>query len=107
MLQCRELWKIIAISTSMRFTPQDRRIRMQYKIVGNEDGSQTIAVFHNGEIYSAKDYPPNWDAIVTAALEGDESIVELFDVAQTIATSFESVSERVSVANNRVYFDGV
>jgi len=80
---------------------------MQYKLVGNEDGSSTIAVFVDGEMYPAHSDHVNFDKIVAAAVAGDEGIVDLFDASIAVATKFSPVSERVSVANGRVYFDGV
>jgi len=48
---------------------------------------------------------PNFERILAGALADDESVVELFDLEAKVAQKFESLSERVSVANGRVYFD--
>ena len=81
---------------------------LQYSIVGvGEDAN--ITVFVPGQRPRvAHSSHPNYLDIVDGALEGDESIVELFDVAETVATKFERLdgSTRVTVANGRVYFDG-
>lgn len=79
--------------------------QLQFTLVGQND-EQNIVVFLNDEIYPAHSSHPNYDAIVQGALEGDESIVELFDVAQSAAHKFEGLSERISVANGRLYLDG-
>lgn len=78
---------------------------MQFNLVSNA-GVRVITVFHDGEALTANSTHPNFDAIVEGALAGDESIMELFDTGKTVARKFEHVSERVSVANGHVYFDG-
>lgn len=78
---------------------------MKFNLVSVGD-QQNITVFVNGEMYVANQDHPNFKAIVAGAVESDESVVDLFDVAQTVSKRFERLSERVSVANGRVYFDG-
>lgn len=78
---------------------------MKYNLISNGDHSN-ITVFVDDEMYVADSTHPNFQGIIAKVVEGDESVVELFDVAKTVATRFENVSERVSVANGRVYFDG-
>lgn len=79
---------------------------LQYSLVGNGD-EQFVTVFVPGDTPKvAQSSHPNFTQIVNRALEGDVSVVELFDLASTIAARFDSLSERVSVANGRVYFDG-
>jgi hypothetical protein len=78
---------------------------MKYNLVNN-GGVANITVVVDGEMYVADGDHPNFQAIVAAVLVGDESVVELFDVEKAVATRFEKHSERVSVANGRVYFDG-
>jgi hypothetical protein len=63
-------------------------------------------VFINGEMYVADSSHANFKAIVTAVVTEDEGVVELFDVEKAVAKRFERVSDRVSVANGQVYFDG-
>lgn len=81
---------------------------MQYSLVSNGDRS-SITVFVPGDPdspYVAPEDHPNFQSIVSGAIAGDESIVDLFDLASTAAARFERLSERVTVANGRVYFDG-
>jgi len=80
---------------------------MQYSLVGNEDGTSNITVFARGRVELAHSSHPNFERIVLGVLDDDESVLELFDVSLTVATRFDNLSERVSVANGRVYFDGV
>jgi hypothetical protein len=82
---------------------------MQYSLVGNDDGSSNITVFvRPGETpLVARSDHPNFQKIVAAVISNDESVAELFDVAATVATKFDRLSERVTVANGRIYLDGV
>lgn len=55
---------------------------------------------------------PNFETIRDAAQDAidgidiDESVLDLFDVAEAVSKHFEPLSERVSVKDGRVYFDG-
>lgn len=80
---------------------------LSYTIVGDEDGSN-IVVFVDGNAPAvAHSTHPNYDAIVAGAKDGDEGCLSLFDIAATVATYFERLSERVTTAYGRLYFDGV
>ena len=80
---------------------------LQYTLVGQDDGQQAVSLFLPGQtpLVALSDHP-NFARIVEGILAGDASVAELFDVAQAVATKFRNLSERVSVANGRVYFDG-
>lgn len=87
---------------------------MQYTLVSNGDES-VITVFIPGEPrpYVAQSDHPNFKRIVAAAVANDvadfgdeQDVIDLFDVAQSAAKRFDKLSERVTVANGRVYFDG-
>jgi hypothetical protein len=78
---------------------------VNYAIVGNADG-RTIVVFANGQTLVAAEDHPNWDTIVSLAEAGDESVVDHFDLAKTVATRFEPLTERVSTRNGKLYLDG-
>jgi hypothetical protein len=79
---------------------------LQYSIVKTEDDT-FITVFIPGEQpLPANSTHPNFDAIVAGAMADDSGIVDLFDVSKTVATRFERLSDRVTVAHGRVYFDG-
>jgi len=81
---------------------------MQFSIVGNDDGDENITVFLSGRgPLVAHSSHPNFERIREGALNRDESIADLFDVAQTVATKFERLSDRVTMANGRLYLDGV
>lgn len=78
---------------------------LMFTLTGDGESS-SIAVFVNGQLLVANDTNPNFTAIVKGAREGDESIADLFDIGQAVATSFDAVSERVSYANGELFFDG-
>lgn len=57
-------------------------------------------------MYVASQDHVNWDAIVAGAIADDEGIARLFDPGTTAAMRFERLTDRVSIANGKVYFDG-
>jgi hypothetical protein len=80
---------------------------MQYVIAGVEDGTSNLTVFIDGALHPPiHSTHPNWEQIVEKVMAGDESVVDLFDVSVTVAKRFERLSDRISVANGRVYLDG-
>lgn len=78
---------------------------MQYNLVVREDGGN-ITVVVDGEMFTADDAHPLWNDIVAGAQAGDENVVDLFDASRKAASLFENLSERVTVANSRIYVDG-
>lgn len=78
---------------------------MQYSLFSNDSG-ENITVFINGKLLSATDQHPHFQMIKLGVLSGDESVADLFDLTQKVSERFEQLSERVSVSNGRVYFDG-
>lgn len=79
---------------------------MQYTLVGTEDGTSNITVFSNGTVHVAHSSHPNFAEIEAGVLVGDESVIDLFDVALSAATKFERLSDRVTTAHGRLYLDG-
>ena len=80
---------------------------IQYTLIGNEDGESNIVVFVSGSAPQvAHSSHPNFEAILAGAMDGDESVVELFDVAATVGAKFERLSERVTTQHGRLYLDG-
>lgn len=82
---------------------------MQYVIVGGgEEGESNVTLFVPGQNpLTAHSSHPYFDEIVEGVRSGDESVYELFDLAQAAATKFDRLTERVTVANGRLYLDGV
>jgi hypothetical protein len=87
----------------MQFTRRRRTIKYNLVSVGNES---SVTAFIDGEMYVANQDHKNWDAIVAGITSGDESVVRLFDPADEVAKRFERLTDRISVANGKVYFDG-
>jgi hypothetical protein len=81
----------------------------QYTLVSNGDEAN-VTVFVPGEsmpLVAHSDHP-NFDTITKAVIAGeyDGNLADLFDVGRAVAQRFDSLSERVKVANGRIYFDG-
>jgi hypothetical protein len=76
---------------------------MQYSIVNN-NGFKSMSAFIDGQLYTAVDSHPRWDAIVEAAENGTLQASH-FDLVEAV-TSFLAVTDRMSLANGKVYFDG-
>ena len=80
---------------------------IQFTLIGNEDGESNIVVFVSGSTPQvAHSSHPNFEAILDGARAGDESVIELFDVAATVGQKFERLSERVTTQHGRLYLDG-
>lgn len=77
---------------------------MQFNLVRRDEGAN-ITVVVDGEMYVADDQHPLFDEIVEGALAGEKSVVDLFDASRRAAAVLENLSERVQVANSRVYVD--
>jgi hypothetical protein len=82
-------------------------VKIKYNLVKFQDSDEAnLTVFVGGEMYVATDTHPNFTAILVKVAEGDESVVDLFDVSKTAEKRFDRLSERVTVSNGRIYFDG-
>jgi hypothetical protein len=77
----------------------------------SEDGDAFVTAFLPGygkPLTASTASHPNFAEIVQA-LKSDapvDDLVDLFDIERAVARRFENLSERVTVANGRVYFDG-
>lgn len=78
---------------------------LTFKIT-NADGKKTITVYQDGQEKNADSSHAHFDEIVKGALLEDDSIFALFDPTPQIGDHFDRVTERVSVSNGRVFFDG-
>lgn len=87
---------------------------LHFSMATREDGSKSIAVFANGRLTTPiDDSHPNFKAIVgacQASMQGEDvdeaKVLDLFDIPATIERKFARLSERVTVANGEVLFDG-
>lgn len=78
---------------------------MNYSLMTVE-GRKSATLFHDGNLYVADDTHPNWEGIEAGLRAADPNVVDQFDVSRAVTRRFEKYSDRVSVANGRVYFDG-
>lgn len=77
---------------------------MQFNLV-RRDGSANITVVVNGGMLVADDQHPFFEEIVDRAIDNDESVVDLFDTSRRAQAVLENLSDRVQVANSRVWVD--
>lgn len=86
-----------------------------YTIVAKADGSETLTVLLPDGPETVDDKHPNYSQIKALVVSqgptedealSAETVAELVDVEAAISNCFEQLSERVSVANGKVYFDG-
>jgi hypothetical protein len=79
---------------------------LRYNLV-KFDNTSTLTVFHDGRPLVANNEHPNWERILKGVvIDDDPSVVELFDITKTVAEKFQRLGQRVTAANNRIYFDG-
>lgn len=80
---------------------------MRYNITGDGDVTNVIVFLEKVGMLKADSNHPNFTLIEEKVrAQDEEGLVELFDPSHKVAEKFKYVSERVSVANGRVYFDG-
>lgn len=80
--------------------------KLQYNLVALED-QQHITVVVDGEMYVADSSNPQWQAIVQKVLSGTtDGLATLFSPAKAVESKFTAITERVSVLNGVVLFDG-
>lgn len=81
--------------------------RIMHILVGDgEDASIIVVVPGEPAPLVATSEHPNFSNIVRAAAEQDYSVVDMFDVAEMVASVFSRVSERVTCADGVLYLDG-
>lgn len=66
---------------------------------------QSIVALIDGELYTATQDHPNWNKINFACFSDEDLTADLFSLEASVEEFFR-LSDRVSVANGRVYFDG-
>lgn len=79
---------------------------MKYVLINNQ-GNESITVFHDGELYAATNEHPQFARIKELAEAGVDAseVVDLFSPARTIEIAFKQLSEQVVVRNGVVLFD--
>lgn len=78
---------------------------MQFNLVRRDDSANITVVSDEGEFLVADDNHPLFEEIVAKAVAGDPSVVDLFDTSRRAQAVLENLSERVQVANSRVWVD--
>lgn len=78
----------------------------QYSLIKHDENTYLTVYITGYQPMVADSSHPNWDKLVEGAIDGDESIVDLFDVSAAAARKFDRISERITVANGNVFFDG-
>lgn len=79
---------------------------MKYTHV-NDNGEHTLTIFVEGKSpETVHNTHPYWDKIFAGAQAGDESVIELINIAQAAANRLEPLSERVAVRGGHITFDG-
>lgn len=81
---------------------------MRHEIRFEDEAPSVVSVLHEGEFYQAMPDNPNFVTILArlASDPTDTSILDLFDLERAVASHFERLSDRVTVSNGQVYFDG-
>lgn len=73
--------------------------------IASAEGRRSITVFADGEVLVASDDREDFDRIVTAATAGDDSVLEMFDLVDTVTKRFVRLTDRVSLVNGQIKFD--
>lgn len=78
-----------------------------YTLIATEYGTETLTVFLPEPLVLNQDHPC-FDAVRDAIRDGEdaETIRNLADLEQGVASRLHPLSERVAVADGQVYFDG-
>lgn len=81
-----------------------------WRLVSSIDtGTQTLTVLIDSSVYTIKEDHPNFNKIfeeVKKTSPDVEYIASLIDIGETISNVFSTVTDRVSINNGNVYFDG-
>lgn len=84
----------------------DTKTDIKFNLLKNEDGANlTVYDRERGTLQATEDHP-HWDEILQGVLSGDLNALDLFDLALTAGKKFQRVSERVTHAYGKLYFDG-
>jgi hypothetical protein len=79
---------------------------IMFTLVGDGDEANVVVFVPGEEPMVAHSSHPNFNAIVQAAQAQDYGVVDLFDIASTVAQKFERLSDRISTANGELFLDG-
>lgn len=82
---------------------------MRFNIVQNEGDPSSVTVFIGRDVLLATKDHPNFARILDLLRSGAEDVEQVrgqFDVGRAIVKNFERLSERVTVAHGKLFFDG-
>lgn len=83
---------------------------VSYSIVGDSKGKTLTVIFSDGSVHQVADSHPNFvriqDYLITSDDLDETRIRENLDLILKAGTQLTALSERVSVAGNRILFDG-
>lgn len=81
---------------------------MEFNIVVDSQLNRSVTVWlSSGQMLTANEAHPDFEAICDACRLGDEVLVKsLFDIEDTVRRSFNAVSSRVDIHDGQVLFDG-
>lgn len=80
-----------------------------FSLIGRPDGRQHLTIFINGDTVVVDSEHPHFETLRCAVADPEvtaDDIQELADLSVAVENRFERLSERITVANGRVYFDG-
>lgn len=79
---------------------------MNFSLVSDGTNEYITVFTSTGKVMSASKDHPNFESIVSKVRAGDPDVESLFDVSLAVNQAFNKVSDRVSILNGQVYFDG-
>lgn len=79
---------------------------MEHVKFDNDTGDSNITVLIGGKLFSCRDDHPSWDDIVAGAEAKDPDIEALFKPGDTISKKFAELTDRISVHNGEILWDG-
>jgi len=80
--------------------------KVNYQLVGPEGGQQFLTVYVGAQTRVADSSHPSWKDILAKVKKDDPKVIDLFDAALAIANRFERLTDRVTVNQGKLYFDG-
>lgn len=79
---------------------------MNFSLVSDGTNEYITVFTSTGKVMSASKDHPNFESIVSKVRAGEPDVESLFDVSLAVNQAFNKVSDRVSILNGQVYFDG-
>lgn len=78
---------------------------MQFSVLKQGDTRYLTVVAEDGRVETTTSDHPNWDAIWNGVQQGDESVIDLFDVSKVVTEKFRRVTDRVTLRGGVVLLD--